>query len=352
MPKYPDVDYLEFMRRVTQANPHFERLRDSSLHGLIVQLRHATCSPSRVRVLVNQVPADKQRKYQAALSYLAAYHSPHAAPHPAVPATPASRPRGGVAIPIPPRGVVAGLRPVARPAPVGPAAAVTRLDTDQPQVGYALIVDPDPVNPIGTPLPPLTRAEVVRINEAVARMKRAIQAAIDGMTGAMPNQLYTRLFGAYDEGRRRQVLANFQSLAAVVQGTGHGGGLYLIDARNDQEKYQWFAATVRGSATANTANVWIGRSFFSGRGDYEVSSDATVVTMVHELAHACFSASDVPVAGSGHVLDASGMPPHGVDVANDLAEDERLAQADPALAVRNADNYGQFAWLLLQSKRA
>ena len=42
------------------------------------------------------------------------------------------------------------------------------------------------------------------------------------------------------------------------------------------------------------------------------------------------------------------MPPRGSAVANDLAADEALALASPDLAVRNADNYGQFAWLLLE----
>jgi hypothetical protein len=95
--------------------------------------------------------------------------------------------------------------------------------------------------------------------------------------------------------------------------------------------------------------MYVGRTFFTGAGSYAVSSDATVVTVVHELAHACFGASDVPTVASGLALDGNGMPPPGAAVCNDLANDEALAAATPALALENADNYGQFAWLALEA---
>ena len=46
------------------------------------------------------------------------------------------------------------------------------------------------------------------------------------------------------------------------------------------------------------------------------------------------------------------MPPNGVDVANDVTEDERLAAASPDLALVNADNYGQFAFATLEAAEA
>lgn len=77
--------------------------------------------------------------------------------------------------------------------------------------------------------------------------------------------------------------------------------------------------------------------------------DATIVTLVHELAHAVFNASDVPNVGSGGVLNAAGMPTTPNNVANSSADDIALAAATPDLAAVNADNYGQFAFEALEA---
>jgi hypothetical protein len=136
----------------------------------------------------------------------------------------------------------------------------------------------------------------------------------------------------------------------TLEGTrgGQQGSLYLIDARNDVDKKDWFAAAYRGEAATGRVQMFIGRAFFQGRPSvseryYQTDTDFKVGTIIHELAHACFSASDVPTPASGLVLDAAGMPPRGAAVCNDEASDELLATASSALAMRNADNYAQFA---------
>jgi hypothetical protein len=99
--------------------------------------------------------------------------------------------------------------------------------------------------------------------------------------------------------------------------------------------------------------MFIGRAFFSAAPQanstyYKSDTDYTVGTLIHELAHAGFSASDVPTVSSGLALDATGMPPRGAPVCNDQSEDRKLAQANPAGAIQNADNYNQFARAVLQ----
>src|SRR5262245_27385005 len=98
MPKYPDADLAQFMHFVKQVDSHFERYRDSSLHPLIEQLKHDSCSPDRIRNLVGQIPDDKKNKYQAALDHLTkSYLTPA---RPAAPVAPPLRPPvGGVPIP-------------------------------------------------------------------------------------------------------------------------------------------------------------------------------------------------------------------------------------------------------------
>src|SRR5215510_10086406 len=125
MPKYPDTDFAQFLGFVKQANSHFERFKDSALHPLITQLKHATCTPDKVRTLVGMIPDDKKTKYKAALDYL---QKSYLAPVIATPTIPQRPPvQGGVRVgPVPAPNALAGLRPVT-PAPVlvAPVGAVT-----------------------------------------------------------------------------------------------------------------------------------------------------------------------------------------------------------------------------------
>jgi hypothetical protein len=130
---------------------------------------------------------------------------------------------------------------------------------------------------------------------------------------------------------------------------GTKGSLQVIDSRNDAGKMTWFAATFRNSAAGGDILMYVGRAFFvnSTATGFNTSTDFTVGTIIHELAHACFGASDVPTvaAGGKAQLDGSGMPLVGA-VCNDADSDKDLAADDPDAALLNADNYGQFAWRL------
>lgn len=349
------MHFAQFMNLVHAANPHYERFKDSSLHNLVQMLQNDT-SAANIATEIDRIPPDKQRKYDRALTHLrstfpglgrgAALNAP-AMQMLSTAAAPALR--------------FVGQAQQARPAPPVPPRNVTRVETPLPTAGYFLIEDPDPVTPTLDVQPPLTRSQIQRLNEAVARCKQAADLAVEAIGGLSPqpsNPLtpeqarYVRWFGALDTTRRREVLQNFMSISSVLGGQrgGRQGTLNVIDARNDAQKFTWFAATIRNSVQNNTVKMWIGRAFFSA-GSYEVSSDATVVTMIHELAHACFGASDVPTVDSGLQLGQNGMPPIGAPVCNDAAEDARLAEANPALAIRNADNYGQYAWSILRDRR-
>lgn len=242
-----------------------------------------------------------------------------------------------------------------------PAAGVQLQQTAVPTQGYYMIHDPMPgvvSVPVGTEWDPLTSVEIKRINEAISRVKLAVDAAVMEVStvrvGAAPRNpltLYEEYFGVPTTLRKKTVGQNFLKIAALLGGTRGGvvGTLNLVDGRNDIEKWSWFACAYRNSAAGKTsATVYLGRAFFSGSNSYAVSSDATIVTIVHELCHAVWGASDVPLHGSGLVLDATGMPPAGAAVANDAASDKVLAANSPDLAIVNADNYGQFAWELLR----
>jgi hypothetical protein len=359
MPVYADLD--TFKSLVKDANWHHEWFKNGSLHNL-VQLLKKNSTAKQVRDAVDVIPADKQLKYTAALDHLKATfpgYNPVVAPPPVT---------GGVRVVVPTTGQ-AGLRTVApgasnAPTPaLPPARGLATVVTPLATQGYNLIADPLPITllPVGQRVPAFTRAQIQRINEAIARCKRAVELAVDAIaavTAPVPmaplnatQALYTDFFGAYDITRRATVRDNFLSIGAVLGGVrgGRAGTLNLVDSRNDQEKYQWFAATYRNSAAGGAVKMYVGREFFAGGGSYDVSSDATVVTVVHELAHACFGASDVPTVGSGQVLDGTGMPPRGAAVCNDLASDKALAARYPDRALLNADNYGQFAWLALRA---
>jgi hypothetical protein len=365
---WAQVDQFVTLARRKKGNVDTDQ--EGTLYPLI-QILRAPGQPTlhAVRTAVNAFPAKTQDKYKEALDFLRTNFPGLAGAGP-LPGVTAAQLQGAIGRQT---HVTAAqqVAPAAAPAPMG---AVAVAGTVQPD-GWSLINDPSPFTPYagGDQAGPLTNVEVQRVNEAVRRTKRAIEVAIQELSqlrppGApapnTPAGRYARFFGPLttavaDTTRKSEVLDNFQSMATTVSGARgtNMSGLRFIDARNDNQKKDWFAATVRGSAVGqNHVNVYIGRSFFLAFGGVQdrghVAGDATVVTLVHELAHAVFSASDVPVAGSGHVLDAHGMPPPGAAVANDAAADAALATASPNLAPLNADNYGQLAFAALEAAGA
>lgn len=356
MPQYKKADYDTFMQKVRQANSHYERFRESSLHHLIQLLNSPTTRAAEVNTELSQLSHKKQTKYKDALDHLRRTYPGLGANQVAMAAVAASATRGSA--PIQPKRLAAP--------PVAPSATdYTTLATDTPQRGWFLIVDPDPVIATADLRPPLNRSEINRINEAISRTGQAIDAAIRGLSTLRPaagtaldanQRLYKRFWGAFDAARKTKIQQNFQQLARFASGSrgGNQGTIAIIDARNDSQKADWFAATTRNSVQNNTVRFWLGRTFFIGTGNYAVSSDATIVTFVHELSHAVFDALDVPVPGSPAVLNADGYPTVGGVINNsfnaaDTAGDEALANANPAMAVRNADNYGQYAWAQLEA---
>ena len=145
-------------------------------------------------------------------------------------------------------------------------------------------------------------------------------------------------------------------------------GLWVQDSRNDSRPF-WrgvFAFTNRNAAHNNAVVFYVARGFFNGQSNIsitktdglhdgrtqlttaaEVRGDATVVTFVHELAHACFWASDVPTVTamtSGLVLNSSGMPPDNDHAIVTIPDCKDLALAYPGLALINAESYGQYAF--------
>jgi hypothetical protein len=352
---WTDAHMQTYLGHVTAANTHFERYKDSSLHQLNAALQ-IRAKPTQISQLIQALPASKQTKYQTALNYVR-QHYPGLAP-----------PVGGVAV------LTGAPKPLARPTvtvvqieqQVKPATAAQVLmgawtvEAGVQLQGYAMANDPQPFTAVAANVAPaLTKGQVTRINEAIMRTGSAVTAALEALASVRgvanasdAETLYAEYFGAFDAARKRRIVKNFQRIDLLLSGARGGakGQVTVVDARNDQQKRDWFAATVRNSALNGGVVIYIGRAFFIDTPrDYESSTDYTVGTMVHELAHACFGASDVPtVAAGGQAgLDANGMPTVG-PVCNDAQSDRDLAADDPDAALLNADNYGQFAWRCLK----
>lgn len=348
--------FNQFRYLAEQQNSHFERFKASSLQPLMKALKQND-NASVIKPLVAAIPDDKKKKYASALTYLQNEYPGMSMPAP---------PRRGIAV-MP--GAAPGLRPVnvgalearlaAPTAALPPLGGLTELAGVQFQ-HYTMILDPHPFTPLaaGT-VGPLGPTEIGRLNEAVIRSSQAATAAIDALSkinGPMPavgatlaQRLFRAYFGAYEKTRRTTILKNFMAIKQAVDGSRGGtkGSLQVVDSRNDAGKQTWFAATFRNSAAGGDILMYVGRGFFLNATavGFNTSSDFTVGTVIHELSHACFGASDVPTvaAGGKGQLDGNGMPLVG-SVCNDADSDKALAANDPDAALLNADNYGQFAW--------
>lgn len=197
---------------------------------------------------------------------------------------------------------------------------------------------------------PLTAAQLAALQTG-AGFGRSTDANIAAEWNNIPSNnvemLFVRLFGPLTQASFSLVLKNLMKLSETFSNR----DFRLVDGRNDNTNLRYaFAATVRGNVTSSVL-VYIFRSFFPAnwrdvnQRNLPVIDDATIITLAHELSHACFNASDVPCVGSGRVLDARGMPPPPGDrVSNDLVWDLKLAGTNPALAMVNADNYGCFIY--------
>lgn len=254
-----------------------------------------------------------------------------------------------------------------------PVAGV--IATNVGPVGYRLYApgdtsyeqDGDALLPPNKRLPSLTPVEIRRLNEAVARVLKAITAARDLMIVIAAKQslvapmgpaesLYVDYFGAFDKARAKTVLSNFNTLHKVAS----GNGPIIFDHRNTDFGEDCYAACKRGNIVANL-KIWMGRDFFSeGKAQgkvgnvgekqlvYNRTTDATVGTLVHEMSHGSFSAVDAPPVDKGGnwklAPDLNTWASPDNDVQSSTPElDKRLAAKEPRAAIVNADNYGQFA---------
>lgn len=240
--------------------------------------------------------------------------------------------------------------------------------------GYSFVVDLDGDNPLplNQHLPALSPSEIARINEAIARAKKAARLARDHMillarksAFATPLQaaekLYVDYFGAYDAARVKEVRDNFTKLFDAFDAEPE-----VVDHRNTDFGEDCYAATHTKHLPKGTkVRVWMGRDFFiEGKARprgvpadeyakiYTKTSDATVGTLIHEFSHGVFHAVDAPpVKPDGNWRLQPDMTPgddYGSSPDNDIQCstrecDKRLAIKDATIAVRNADNYGQFA---------
>lgn len=225
-----------------------------------------------------------------------------------------------------------------------------------------------PEVPANERLPPFTRPEVARINEAVARAKQAVVLARDALIAIAkqdalvnpkaPEQLYIDYFGVYDKGRAKLVLKRFKLLCeafnrpVVLDHRNRAGGKDVYAFCNRRDLDQWLNKQVR---------IRLGRVFFSGgqaaypmgadpdryRHCFAKTSDATLGTLVHEVCHGSWRAADAPRWEGGRWNPgpplADGMSPNPNIQSSSRTRDRALASDHPDIALNNADNYGQFA---------
>lgn len=226
-------------------------------------------------------------------------------------------------------------------------------------------------------------SKTAKINEAFRRTKRAVDLARDklsklsrnpsswGGPNTITQSLYVNYFGAFDAARFLHVLDNYSIMALAFNDAPN-----VIDIRNTASGGKCYAACIRrnlkselnGSlALLGKVEIFLGQAFLNGGGalnaKYATGTDATVGTLIHEFAHGSFSAVDAPMVNPtrtgwtqvpvtltpGHNNYGLSPDPWNNQASTD-AEDRALAAFAPAVAIRNADNYGQFAVQLLMQE--
>jgi hypothetical protein len=244
-----------------------------------------------------------------------------------------------------------------------------------------------------------TGSDIQLMNEAFRRARQAASGACDQLRALAPKlrtvnrqfsaqttfttaglpeppagtakNLFVKYFGPWDHQRFTDVLTNFECIRNAFDTK-----IMLYDVRNTQDGRDWYAACFNGKVAVdpssnrvtNRVKMVIGRDFFTkGKAKiarhvvfnpqavYSSTSDATIGTIIHEMAHGSFYAVDAPIVLPGTPPTWSATPNltagdhygESPDKANNQsstpADDELLASAFPNVAIRNADNYGQFA---------
>lgn len=365
MPPY--ANFQQFMTMVRGRNTHYERHKNSSLHDIVEELQKPTPNKQRVQQLRNGLAADKKQKYSQALGFLDNdYLNP--------------KPTGGVQVL--PQSVVLSAQQLRQVTPnVATGPGVVAGGALQP-IGWRLQAYnySNPL-PVAQQVDDLNTIGIARINEAMTRTPAAVEAARDAITristirrnNTPTNQLsrkdqimvqaFTDFFGAFDADRFERIRENFEVLALAFKNVPN-----FSDWRNDRIWANTFGGCVRRNLRTRTTqgalaltgavDIRFGQAFLR-RGTYEVTSDATIATLVHEFAHGAVNAVDVPevdATGTFQWARQSDDPtdpdfgnstdPHNHQSSNE-ADDKLLAHFKPEYAVVNADNYAQFTTALL-----
>lgn len=372
------ANLTQFITKVKKGNRLF-KLKNSSLNALITEL-NATPTLDSLRPLYAGIPANKKLKYDKALALL---RTDFPGVDTAAPTTTTTvkPPTGGIQLlpstpPVKTKVIDINALDYNVHAPLDPTSfgltpvtllgSASHVKTD----GYTIIEDPDNTGLLTSgAVPEFGTVQIGRINEAFGRVRTGVDKSFSSLLTVgptvSPTHPYRRFFGAYNLTRLQTVRKNYQTMRLVLDGQRGStrGSLFIVDARNFNNDFRDVFAFTYPNMYTNKGYVvvWIGRAFFSsvgsGKGFYDKSSDETLGTLVHELTHACFGSVDVPPSGSGWSLNTHGVPVDSFGNYGDEfnippqvsteTDDESLAQTNPADAIRNADNYGQFTRAVL-----
>ena len=186
----------------------------------------------------------------------------------------------------------------------------------------------------------------------------AKKSALTGTLTAS-EQAYVDYFGAYDQTRAQTVLDNFTVMALAfqrtpnvvdVRNTEYGKGCYAACFRNQMGSKH---ATTKVVSIAGSVEMFLGRIFFRSK-----TTADSVGTLIHEFAHGSFNAVDAPRVFAGawelqpnHLTDPThddyGESPNNTLQSSTSDLDKALALKSPSIAIRNADNYCQFALVII-----
>ena len=201
-----------------------------------------------------------------------------------------------------------------------------------------------------------TKPVVARIEEAVRRVRWGIDLVMEDLpkaklNGSPERARYEVWFGPYDQQRYSTVMKNFLILVDVVKLSNFS---FDEDVGPDNDYY---AATLPGHRTgADDIQIDLGTAFFTGYGKYEKSTSATVGTLVHELTHGCFYTYDMYLSPVKDNTRNDEQEPGGGwggwHLCNDPANDKDLAIRFPAVALENADNYGEYAAAVVLARQS
>jgi hypothetical protein len=188
------------------------------------------------------------------------------------------------------------------------------------------------------------RAQVL---EAYARLSGLAEQCRDAMLKVGKDEQerdrYERWFGAYDVAQVRRVLGVFQRMYNAMT---DGGVTVTIDTVSDPS---WYAYVRPGEGAP--LKIYLCKQFFTGMSGplasrYQRSSDATVVTMLHECTHIRWIGTHID--GDGIRQDVTDVRYNG-EVMYGVDNCELLATDRPDLAEFNADNYAFYGLSLISA---